>query len=238
MLTTNRTVRKADHPLYEYSLSDNKGLISGQHIHPKVHWVSSLHRRGPMPASCAVSSKASCPPAVWSLRLRHSERRQETESEEEPSWELSEDLREFTGDPGDRKAQLLFKQLQQARRCLGRCRLAAIPASRQADVTCTHNSMYVCRHRLLGSLTCHNAPFAEAHSTGCLTAAACNLTSCRDARRARSRDWTSPGSSGRRRGGSGDGTGRTRRAPNAVPRRLASGSRTSSTKPWAGTHIC
>jgi len=40
---------------------------------------------------------------------------QETESEEEPSWELSEDLREFTGDPGDRKAQLLFKQLQQVR---------------------------------------------------------------------------------------------------------------------------
>ena len=40
-------------------------------------------------------------------------RAQETESEEEPSWELSEDLREFTGDPGDRKAQLLFKQLQQ-----------------------------------------------------------------------------------------------------------------------------
>jgi hypothetical protein len=38
---------------------------------------------------------------------------QETESEEEPSWELSEDLREFTGDPSDRKAQLLFKQLQQ-----------------------------------------------------------------------------------------------------------------------------
>ena len=48
-------------------------------------------------------------------RTLHCGHVQETESEEEPSWELSEDLREFTGDPGDRKAQLLFKQLQQAR---------------------------------------------------------------------------------------------------------------------------
>lgn len=32
--------------------------------------------------------------------------------EEEPDWDLPPDLQEFTGNPGDRKAQLAFKQAQ------------------------------------------------------------------------------------------------------------------------------
>lgn len=32
--------------------------------------------------------------------------------EEEPDWDLPPDLQEYTGNPGDRKAQLAFKQAQ------------------------------------------------------------------------------------------------------------------------------
>lgn len=36
--------------------------------------------------------------------------------EEEPEWELPEHLREYDGDPTDRKAMLSFRQAQQAAR--------------------------------------------------------------------------------------------------------------------------
>ena len=36
--------------------------------------------------------------------------------EEEPDWELPEHLREYDGDPADRKAMLSFRQAQQAAR--------------------------------------------------------------------------------------------------------------------------
>ena len=32
--------------------------------------------------------------------------------EDEPDWDLPPDLQEYTGNPGDRKAQLAFKQAQ------------------------------------------------------------------------------------------------------------------------------
>lgn len=57
-------------------------------------------------ATAAAAAEAATPDA---------EDGEETESEEEPSWELTEDLSEYRGDPGDRKAQLLFKQLQTVR---------------------------------------------------------------------------------------------------------------------------
>ena len=36
--------------------------------------------------------------------------------EEEPDWELPPELQEYSGNPGDRKAQLLFRQAQTAER--------------------------------------------------------------------------------------------------------------------------
>lgn len=73
----------------------------------KVAANGVLSRRAVAVAAAAAAAAAAAPDA---------EEGEETESEEEPSWELSDDLREFQGDPGDRKAQLLFKQLQTVRR--------------------------------------------------------------------------------------------------------------------------
>lgn len=41
---------------------------------------------------------------------------EEEADEEEPEWELPEHLREYEGDPTDRKAMLSFRQAQQAAR--------------------------------------------------------------------------------------------------------------------------
>ena len=70
------------------------------------------------PASNGVLSRravAAAAAAAAAAEMPDAEEGEETESEEEPSWELTEDLTDFRGDPGDRKAQLLFKQLQTVR---------------------------------------------------------------------------------------------------------------------------
>lgn len=41
---------------------------------------------------------------------------EDDESEEEPEWELPEDMREWQGDHSDRKGKLLFRQAQQTAR--------------------------------------------------------------------------------------------------------------------------
>ena len=41
---------------------------------------------------------------------------EEEPEEEEPEWQLPEHLREYDGDPTDRKAMLSFRQAQQAAR--------------------------------------------------------------------------------------------------------------------------
>ena len=50
--------------------------------------------------------------------------------EEEPDWDLPPDLQEFTGNTGDRKAQLAFKQAQAV--SISRCSRSA-DASEQCD---------------------------------------------------------------------------------------------------------
>ena len=72
-----------------------------------------LSRRASAAAAAAAAAEAA-----------DAEEGEETESEEEPSWELTEDLTDFRGDPGDRKAQLLFKQLQTVCSCQLRASVA------------------------------------------------------------------------------------------------------------------
>ena len=62
------------------------------------------------------SDLMSLPPGRGATKQAPQPTPEEDEEEVEPSWELPEDMREWTGDATDRKGMLLFRQAQQTAR--------------------------------------------------------------------------------------------------------------------------